>query len=181
MQIILFNILSFFLIFYICLYLHEFGHLLAFIVQREKIVAFYVFPLLVDISKGKIKFKWDFFCLGKVTPKIPALNEKNMNIFRKKMQRSILAGALVNLGLLVTSALFLVIVDSKFLWILNIVNLIMTIQNTKDNKYVLGDYIAYYKIKVDNAVFIRIIYTWYLQDAKRILENEKIFVKYKVI
>lgn len=125
------------------------------------------------LYSSTIKFKINFSCFGQMIPKIPVLNNENVDIFRKKLQRNMLAGPFVNIIICAISGLIVLMTNNTYAWIVLFVNLFMVIQCGTENRYALGDFIAYNKIKTDNTVFVRIINTFYLQDVDKKQKNEK--------
>lgn len=165
-----------FLVFMFLIFIHEFGHLITFIVQGIKIRAFYVWFFVVYIDHETKRFKVRFrreqllFVGGMVVPNIgPIESEKEYNSVRNKIARSLFAAPIFTI---VSSAsillgTFLALMYSKnylliglfvYASILTIIFSFIAIKSFfVSTAQIYGDFVAYRKIKEEEFFYLNSI------------------------
>lgn len=164
---------EFFIILYFSVIAHELGHFVVFLVQGIKVNEIMVFPLRISMSEGKLRvgISGNILYSGLVIPKIPKLDIETENEFKKIYEITLLAGPISNLTIFVVTALVKANYQNGLLDYLLIINMFMIINCFVENVIVLGDFVAYSRIRKCRSTFLLVLATVFLRNERKSKEN----------
>lgn len=167
------RMVKFFAIVYISLIAHELGHAIAFLLQGIKIAEITVFPIRISMCEKKIRvgISVNILYSGIVIPKIPQLDIETEREFKKKYEMALLAGPSINAVIFLMSTLARISYHNDLLDCLLVINLFMVINCFAENAIVLGDCVAYKRIRKCRGTFLLVLSTIYLRDEKKNKDN----------
>lgn len=158
---------------YICIVLHELGHIILFRIQKVELVKIVIFPFAFTKNNGKWKIRiyFNISYLGIVIPKIPVLNYANEKQFNSCYRKAILAGPCVNIILVSFSMIFLFKYNSRPLYYTLFFNILILIDCFSESKSVMGDMIAYKRISKYREIYLLVLFSAYIVDSRGEEEN----------
>ena len=171
-------ILNILILFHIHICIHELFHVLAYIIQKIDVYCISIIPIkIINNEKFTIKLNFDIRYLGMVIPKIDDLSKEELLKVKNKFSKAIIMGSISNLILASIFFVLEVLMDSRYISVCLIINLLMFVMGVGENDYVKGDIIAFFSICKDTRFYFLNIYTYLTFDKECTQENSKKMIK----